>query len=257
MPRRSELSYSNDRPAKLPYRLLPDGSRGAAVFRWLAVVIACALVFSAAPARGAGRDGLSPAQRRDRARAHFAAGKALVDAHDYPSALREFQNGYRLEPLPLFLFNMAQAARLDGKDRLALEYYERFLATEPKGLARRETERRIGELRAAIASAAPAEPEPPPPPAETAEGGTTPAPPAAEAPTPPAPAERVAAPATEAAKPPARTPAYRKWWVWTVSILAIAGAGVGLGLGLWLGLSPKFQPTLPDLVLSEGLEIRW
>src|SRR6185369_10531348 len=59
-----------------------------------------------------------------------AMGSAHADTT--AEARAEFEAGYDLQPLPLFLFNAAQAARRAGERARALELYKRFVAADPE-----------------------------------------------------------------------------------------------------------------------------
>jgi hypothetical protein len=150
-----------------------------------------------------------------RARLHFLAGKrAFEDAH-YPKALREFQDGYALEPRPGFLLNMGHTARRMGQQREAREFYVRFLATSPPAAEQRIASQLVAEIDRELSHGAPApaaavvpaptavEPPPAPmaPPGEAApvlaQVTVVPVPAAA-----PAPAAPRASPVTATPRPP-------------------------------------------------------
>jgi tetratricopeptide (TPR) repeat protein len=65
------------------------------------------------------------------ARDAYRAGLERFRARDYTTAVREFERAYSLYPKPELLYDIAQALRLGGRCSTALEYYERFLATQP------------------------------------------------------------------------------------------------------------------------------
>lgn len=98
------------------------------------------------------------AQRRqepetEEARAHFETGAALFNAHNYDGALVEFQESYRLRPVPVVLFNIAQTLKLLYRYEEAIAAYEQYLAEE-RGIdaaRRRAVQQTIEELRAATA----------------------------------------------------------------------------------------------------------
>jgi tetratricopeptide (TPR) repeat protein len=83
------------------------------------------------------------------AREHFEHGHVMFDAGRYLDALHEFEAGYRLAPLPLFLYNMGQACRHAGLAARAIENYERYLEAVPDAPEREEVEKYLRELRAA------------------------------------------------------------------------------------------------------------
>jgi len=80
------------------------------------VLMPLALALAAVPATSwAGPPERKPAIDADAsAREHFQRGQKLSAAGDYAAAYREFAAGYALTERPLFLFNMAEAARAGG-----------------------------------------------------------------------------------------------------------------------------------------------
>jgi tetratricopeptide (TPR) repeat protein len=97
------------------------------------------------------------------ARAHYRHGLSLFNEGQFDEARAEFEAGYSIQPLPLFLFNAAQSARRGNDRARALELYRRFVAADPDSSLRAEAEQYIADL-------GPFEPRPsasPPEPAET------------------------------------------------------------------------------------------
>ncbi|MGZ3441560.1 MAG: tetratricopeptide repeat protein [Polyangia bacterium] len=169
------------------------------------------------------------------ARAHYNLGSNHIKLGEYDAAIADFQAGYKLKPLPLFLFNIAQAARVSGKAELAVEYYQQYieaetLMTAPELIVARQ---QLEALRA------PALPPPTPPPAE-------PAPAAVAAPTTHAAPPPVVAQAVETRAPaaPARRPVWKRGWFWgTMAVIVAVGVGVGVGVGIGARPTPP-QPSL-------------
>ncbi|MCA1663282.1 MAG: hypothetical protein LC659_03270, partial [Myxococcales bacterium] len=124
------------------------------------------------------------------------------------------EEAYRIKPLALLLFDIAQAARLAGEPKKALTFYALYLEKVPRAAEREECLRRISELQAAVAAA-----DRPPPRAE-------PTPPKSVA------AAAVVAPAT---LPPARPS--RRWWRdpcgAVLVAVGVAAVGVGGGIAGW------------------------
>lgn len=150
-----------------------------------------------------------PLSAEEQARAHFNLGSNHFMLHEYEAAIADFQEGYRKKPLPLFLYNIAQAARAWGKPDLAIEYYEKYIEYETKtnqpelAVALKQLDA-LKTARAAV-----------PPPVER-EAAATPS-------------------VTRDAPPPAERPrpVWKRGWFWgTLVIIVAAGAGVGLGVGL-------------------------
>jgi hypothetical protein len=215
--------------------------------------------------------------REAQARSYFSIGQGHYHLGEYGEAIDAFQAGYRLKALPLFLFNIAQAARKSERYQMALDYYVQYLEREPMRTAPQRTEaeswvvklRRAqaeGKLRPAhggrgwkdpFAEDEPSEPRGP----RSAPVAAKPAPVAPPPkPTPaPAPALATAEPpssspalnltpsptvtATATADAPAtRKPVWKRGWFWgTLAAVAVAGAAVGVGT--WLGLETRSPPS--------------
>ena len=140
--------------------------------------------------------------------------------------------------IPSFLFNIAQCERQLGHKREAVREYHAYLNNAPEEAANRDAIKQIiAQLEKEI----------------TDEQNTTRMPPTsvtppttplmtAPAPTPAAPSSIPAGAALTASAPPhaERTPAYKKWWVWTiVGGVVVAGAAAGLAVAL----TQKGAPT--------------
>jgi hypothetical protein len=120
--------------------------------RWAPLLIAAGVACST--------PGTAQAQRRAQtdpaaaeARAHFETGAALFNAQNYDGALVEFQESYRLRPVPVVLFNIAQTLKLLYRYEEAIAAYEQYL-TEERAIdaaRRRAVQQTIDELRAATA----------------------------------------------------------------------------------------------------------
>ena len=102
---------------------------------------------------------LAHADATSEARAHYRHGLQLFNEKKFVTAEEEFEAGYQLQPLPLFLFNAAQAARRAGRSVRALELYKKFIAADPQSSQRNEADRYILELEPA-STAAPPSPAP-------------------------------------------------------------------------------------------------
>jgi hypothetical protein len=99
---------------------------------------------------------------RNLAKTHYQLGRAHLERGEFADAIREFETGYKLKPLPLFIYNIAQVERVAGQTQKALEDYERYLNAEPRAPDRAEVERWIALLRQRLQEApTPANPAPP------------------------------------------------------------------------------------------------
>jgi tetratricopeptide (TPR) repeat protein len=100
------------------------------------------------------------------AKAQFELGQAHIKLGEYELAMIDFEAGYACIPLPLFLYDIAQMARMSGQRSKALEYYKRYLQAEPNAREKPYVLRWIAALSPHGKSKAPppepaAEPEPP------------------------------------------------------------------------------------------------
>jgi tetratricopeptide (TPR) repeat protein len=108
------------------------------------------------------------------------------DLGDYPRALEEAEQAYRLDPLPQILFNIGQCHRALKHWERASYFYRRYLAKVPDAPNRRAVEDRLVEVEYRLKTEqlpAPPQPAPQPPPKAAP---TLDAPPAAPQPTLPA-----------------------------------------------------------------------
>jgi tetratricopeptide (TPR) repeat protein len=201
--------------------------------------------------------------RASSAKIQFDKGQTFFDMGQYERAIHEFEIGYRLQPLPLFLFDIANVARVAGLNDKAIEYFRKYLqatqgADEADAPERGEARRRLAELKSQpgghggkpnaakradvhrLVDEMDAALDAPEKTAAPAPATTTEPAPAAAAPV------LVAAPAPVSEKP--ATPVYKKWWLWTIVGVVAVGAGVGLGVGL----TASKPYTYPNLKTSLG-----
>jgi tetratricopeptide (TPR) repeat protein len=170
-------------------------------------------------------------EARQKARAHFRAGTAFYEVGGYDRAIVEYEEAYRLLPLPELLFNLGQAARLKGDVKLAAAYYRRFLEAKPTGELTDEARARLREL--SVETEPPPAPAPLPPAAPRAVQRPPPLAPAAVQPTQPSKIDlspAAQAPAITTRTPP--RPLYKKWWFWTVTAAAAGVAATVIAVGV-------------------------
>jgi tetratricopeptide (TPR) repeat protein len=194
----------------------------APLLRPLALVVSLALAANAfagdAPQPG------TPEANAAAKRLYISATKHF-DLAEYPDALNDFKEAYRLKDDPVFLYNIAQCYRILNKNDEALSFYRSYLRRAPDAPNRAEVEAKISALQEAIATQEKARTTP-------KQGLATPD----SVETPPATTPTTTANNTlvASAPPPAqKTPVYKKWWLWTaVGAVVVVGVGVGLGVGL-------------------------
>ena len=150
------------------------------------------------------------------ARAAFAEGQRRYDLNEFEAALENFKRAYLAFEDPAFLYNIAQCHRQLGNKNESVKFYRSYLRKVPDASNADEVKTIVATLETEIA-------------AEKAAAAH----PALSTPPPTAPPAVVAAPVTAplvVEKP--STPAYKKWWVWTIVGVAAAGAATGLAIGL-------------------------
>jgi tetratricopeptide (TPR) repeat protein len=173
---------------------------------------------------------------RRKAEAHFRAGDDYHRRGKYGQAVDEYLAAYDLAPLPLLLYNVAQAYRLKGDRRKALQYYEKYLAAEPNGRSSAQASIHADVLRKAIEAEDRADAErraqEPPPPAPEPAVEPPPAPTPVMTPAPPAPV----------APPPAREPAEAAHGGGGLRVAGIVTGAAGVvcvGVGVYFGLHAR------------------
>jgi Tetratricopeptide repeat len=124
-----------------------------------------ALLAAPTPSVAAPGDSKASRDAEASAREHFQRGQRLSARGDYAGAYREFAAGYALTERPLFLFNMAEAARASGDLAKARENYLQFLRLDPKSALAATAQGRIAEIDRAASTATP-------PPSQGASGTT-------------------------------------------------------------------------------------
>jgi tetratricopeptide (TPR) repeat protein len=104
------------------------------------------LVVAAALALG----GLAQAQSPT-AKDHYTRGMAAYALEDWDAAIAEFQAGFRDDPLPAFLYNVAQAHRKAKRPEQAVKFYRKYLELAPEDAKDRgDVEALIATLQHAI-----------------------------------------------------------------------------------------------------------
>lgn len=164
-------------------------------------------------------------RRTAQARLRYEAGMAHFNLEEWDAAVSEWEAGYRLKPLPEFMFNIGQAYRKSNRPEKAITFYRTYLRTAPDAENRADVEGYIVSLMLIVQQ----RDKPKPIVSETA-----PPPPNS----PPPITARLEPPATRAdlvATAPTRKPVYKRGWFWgvmTATVLVAAGAVVtGVILG--------------------------
>jgi tetratricopeptide (TPR) repeat protein len=248
--------------------------------RALCCVAAAAVVLASGPRPASAAEpsqGAAGVDEKQEAKARFVAGQRHYNLNEFPEALREFKEGYRLYPDPVFLFNLGQCERQLGRFDEAIRFYRSFLREQPKAPNRQDVLRKIDEMEAAqplkgaepdkvvpppnIGEATPAVPATPEPPA--ALPGPPPVMPTTPPAVPPAPGPLTADPALPAAPPAdsqpaarielgapaapsaAPAPVYQRWWFWTAAVVVVVGTSAAIYAATASG-----NPTVPPSALG-------
>jgi tetratricopeptide (TPR) repeat protein len=196
-----------------------------------------------------------------KARALFDKGMAHFHLEEYQQAIEKWEEGFRVKPVPEFLYNVAQAYRLSKQPEKALSFYKKYLRMKPDAPNRPEVERHVRELnrivseqeRSAAApprgmikpgSKQPTEPEPTTPPPPQPETVTTPPPPPPQpetATTPPPRGDLTQQPTTS------EVPVTKRKWFWPVIGAGAAVVVVAVVVGAVVGTRGDSTKTLPML----------
>ncbi len=115
---------------------------------WATATIALILLLAGAlPAAGGT---MTAEERSAEAKDRFTQGMAHFQLEEYDQAIVEWEAGFRTQPVPEFLYNIAQAYRLSKQLEKALSFYQKYLRMEPKAPNRVEVERHIASLTKVI-----------------------------------------------------------------------------------------------------------
>lgn len=213
--------------------LAPSG-----VPRWsrraVGAAVTAALLLSIGPAE-AGKP------ERRRAKRHARRAAELFEAKSYDLALEEFEEAYRLYPVPALLYNMGQCHLFMKQYEKAVSEFEQFLSERPDTPYREDVENLIAEAKRELGIDEEMDQKQEPPPPEPEEEETpeieTPMPEVAPPPPPPAaPPPPPLAPPPPAAVAPEDDgePVYTAWWFWTIIggvALAAGGTAVAVTAG--------------------------
>jgi tetratricopeptide (TPR) repeat protein len=145
----------------------------------------------------------------------YDQGTQHYNLNEYAEAIKSYKEAYRLLPNPYFLYNIAQAYRLNNEPRQAVAFYKNFLNALPNAPNVAEVRGHISELEAAIRKQEEA---------NKANPTGTVLPTAAEV---AAQAEEKRRLQLEAGgdREPSR-PIYKKWWFWGGLGVVVVGASV-------------------------------
>jgi tetratricopeptide (TPR) repeat protein len=112
-----------------------------------------ALILSSAIAAASTLSWQSPARAQDEsslALEIFEAGSAYYKQGSYDKALEQFEEAYRLDPLPELLYNIAQCHERLQQLPAAIDAYQRYLEQDPGAEDRQAVEQKIEKLQAKL-----------------------------------------------------------------------------------------------------------
>ncbi len=125
------------------------------------VTLALSLALACAPI-GALATSPAPGAAQRQAEQAYAAGRAAFKAEDYPTALRHFETAFKLDPVPVLLYNLARCHEMMGQAERAIDNFELYLTRAPDAPDRADVTRRIKVMQAIVdrerAGATPPEP---------------------------------------------------------------------------------------------------
>lgn len=151
---------------------------------------------------------------KNKAKAHYKRGMAAFVLNQFDDAIVAFEAGFREEPEPAFLFNIAQAHGKAGRAARAVEFYRKYLDMSGERVSdRAQIEQRIAELEKQLAKPVEAPKPVEPPPVEVAK-----------------PIDQASVTPTVIAVPTRPARPARPLWVWAVvavSAVVVVGAVVG------------------------------
>jgi tetratricopeptide (TPR) repeat protein len=202
------------------------------------------------------------------ARTLYDRGMAHFRLEEYDQAIDKWQQGFRLRPVPEFLYNIAQAYRLSKRNEKARSFYKKYLDMDPNAPNKAQVLKHIASLDKAIEAEQRASNAPPsdalprsnsgpmrgpanasPPPPTSVEPASPPPPPPLATTTPAVESTpAVASDNTLTATAPAprdRRPVYRKPWFWGVVGGAVVVVGVAVVVGVVVGTGGSSRDTIP------------
>lgn len=166
-------------------------------------------------------------QTRGRALAAFEEGRKAFRLADYRAALAHFRRAYQIQPLPAYLFHIAEAHRQLGEYDRAIALYEGYLKDQP-GAPTERVQGHIKECREKLEARRRAAR-----PRLVLGGGQN--------------------PLTGDPLPPPPPPIHRRWWFWT----SVAAGVVALAVGLGVGLGTRDTSTGPNPPITPLGTVDW
>ena len=82
-----------------------------------------------------------------KAKEYFQQGTAAFNLGKFTDAVKAWEEGYKLRPDPIFLYNIAQAHRLADNHEQAIFFYKSYLRNSPAARNRDEVQMRLDQLQ--------------------------------------------------------------------------------------------------------------
>jgi tetratricopeptide (TPR) repeat protein len=76
----------------------------------------------------------------------YERGMAHFQLEEFDAAIEKWQAGFRMRPVPEFLYNIGQAYRLSRRPEKAIAAYKGYLRMSPRAANRNEVERQVSLL---------------------------------------------------------------------------------------------------------------
>jgi hypothetical protein len=170
----------------------------------------------------------------ERARVELVRGEENFRQRDYAAAITAFDAGYAIDPQPIFLYDKAQAQRLAGDCKSAIDTYRAFLATQPPHNEATRAQKNIDNCEATL---------PPPP-------RVDPPPVPAVVDAEPAPFETVVEPVQSEVPPQSVHRTRDAWWSDGIGITLVTTGVIGLGLGTGFAVAARAAADETELTTN-------
>jgi len=154
---------------------------------------------------------------------HYLSAQAYFDHADYPDALKEFQESYRLSKYPAILYQIGQCQERLGQAADAIATFQRYLTADPSSKRRASVETTIANLKQRLEHA----------PAPDQAPTTAPGKPVTAAPSEPPPTSA-----------PAPAPARRSPWLAPGLVLGLTVALAVTGAALVGSVQPEYDTLM-------------
>ncbi len=228
--------------------MMDQKSRTNSLSSWSIGLVALGFTAVASPAVAAeqsgGDEGVSatdPCLTDNLCKGHYEeARKAYKDKH-YDEAYKEYKSAYERRQAPWLLINIGRCAQRLGRNKEALDYYQRYLKADinPKPETVTRVNGYIDQVKAGIIEEPEAKPEAKPEPK-------------------PEPTPQVTPTAVNQTQPPAepeKTPVYKKWWFWTIIGVVVAGGIAGGVAGGVLANRETVQQVQTNPAVPSGVTV--